>query len=90
LYYVYKNETIPSDENVAFQTFILWWYRGISVIFGRISIDSNYQQRFTSWFGLWWSELAVAGAIRNDRRWFSTKMASNSSKKVPMFRRGMK
>jgi hypothetical protein len=23
LYYVYKNETIPSDENVAFQTFIL-------------------------------------------------------------------
>jgi hypothetical protein len=74
LYYVYKNETIPSDENVAFQTFILWWYRGISVIFGRISIDSQLSTRGLQGC-VWVMVIRIGGGrcIRNDRRWFRLK-----------------
>jgi HK97 family phage portal protein len=101
LYYVYKNETIPSDEMLHFKHLSFDGIVGISVItFAAkqlgISIDSQtYQQEVYKDRGLGYgvieSDLAVAGPNKKMiEDGFSTKMAGSNKFKVPMLDEGMK
>jgi len=101
LYYVYKNETILSDDMLHFKHLSFDGIVGIPVItFAAkqlgISIDSqNYQQEVYKDRGLGYgvieSDLSVTGTNKKMiEDGFSSKMAGNSKFKVPMLDEGMK
>jgi HK97 family phage portal protein len=101
LYYVYKNETILSDDMLHFKHLSFDGIVGIPVItFAAkqlgISIDSQtYQQEVYKDRGLGYgvieSDLSVTGTNKKMiEDGFSSKMAGNSKFKVPMLDEGMK